>query len=295
MRQILLFALFFLALAAPAGAAQVPSAFVPPAWLQKHLADPTVRVIEVSSTVSFEFDGHVPGAALTTKGEWRVDEADGVYVHRPVDQLQDMIRQLGVNAGDAVVIYGKGVELDDLLGAGYLFWVFHYLGHDNVALLDEGWSGWLAGDGPVEMDAPAVSPGTFTAQVRKDRHLTTDDLLARYQTATLVDARPATHFAGTTKFPANSKYGRIAGSISQPWPENIVTDMEGRLFMASSPPRLVNGGTLNKDQEILITCFGGTGAALAYVLLTQYGYTNLRVHDAGLRRWNVRDLPLVKD
>lgn len=279
----------------PARALEVPSAFVSPAWLKANLGVPGLRVVEVSSQVSYDFDGHVPGAVATTKGAWRVDEADGVYVRRPVAELQAMIRDLGVNAGDAVVVYGKGDTRDDLLGSAYLAWLFVFLGHGNVALLDEGWSGWLAAEGAVSTDAPAVRPGTFTARPDDGAAVSTDELLAVHGTATVVDARPASHYAGTEKFPANTKYGRIPGTLSQPWPDNIATDMDGRLFMTAGAPKLVKAGALPKDRPLYVTCFGGTGAAIAFMLLRHHGYTALRLHDAGIRRWNVRGYPLVKD
>jgi thiosulfate/3-mercaptopyruvate sulfurtransferase len=293
--MIRLVAIFlFLLLALPARALDVPSTMVDAAWLKANLGAPGLRVIEVSSRVSYEFDGHVPGAALTTKGEWRIDEADGAYVHRPVAEVQAMLRALGVNDGDAVVVYGKGDTRDDLLGAAYLVWLLHYLGQANAALLDQTWSGWLAVDGPVETEAPATAPGTFTARPVASLEISTDDLLAVYRGATVIDARPAGHYAGRTKFPANPKYGRIPGTLSMPWPDNIGTDLDGRLFLSSATPALISGGGLARDEPLIITCFGGTGAAIAYVLLRHHGYDKLRVHDAGLRRWNARDLPLVQ-
>ena len=294
MRLLAALAVLFCA-ATPAFALDVPSSVVPVAWLKDNLGRPGLKVIEVSSQVSFEFDGHVPGAALTTKGAWRVDDADGVFVRRPVAELQTLIRALGVDDGDAVVVYGKGVELDDLLGAAYLVWLFHYVGHPNVALLDEGWSGWLAADGAVENDPKTIRPGTFTARPDAGVLLTTDQLYAAYKTATVIDGRPATHFAGTDKFPANTKYGRVPGSISQPWPDYIAKDMDGRLYMTSSLPALLKSGAIPKDRELLLTCFGGTGAAMNFVLFRHYGYTHLKVHDAGIRQWNLRNLPLIKD
>lgn len=279
----------------PAFALEVPSSIVGTSWLRGHLGKPGLSVIEMSSQVSYEFDGHVPGAQPTTKGAWRVDEPDEVYVRRPANELQTLIRKLGVNDGDAVVVYAKGAELDDLLGAAYLVWLFHALGHDNVALLDEGWSGWLAAAGPVSSDTPPAKPGTFVARPDPRAVVDTAEMLAVYKTATVIDGRPATHFAGTEKFPANTKYGRIPGSINQPWPDYIAKDMDGRLYMTSSVPALLKSGAFAKNHELLLTCFGGTGAAMNYVLFRHHGYTNLRLHDAGIRRWNVRDLPLVKD
>ncbi|MBC8337106.1 MAG: sulfurtransferase [Rhodospirillales bacterium] len=279
----------------PALSLEVPSAVVDSDWLNDRLGQPGLSVIEVSSEVSFEFDGHIPGAAVTVKGAWRIDDADGVYVRRPVKELQSRIRNLGVNDGDAVVIYGKGLETNDLLGATYLFWVFHFLGHENVALLDESWLGWLAADGEVATEAPKVRNGTFVARPNTALSISTDEVFAVYKTATIVDGRPAGHYSGKTKFPSNSKFGRIPGSLSQPWPEYIGKDMDGLLYMITAMPNLLETEGLKPDEPLILTCFGGTGAAMNFVLFRYYGYKNLRLHDAGIRRWNLRNLPLVKD
>lgn len=279
----------------PSAAVDVPSTFVSADWLRAHLGKPGLSVIEVSSAVSYEFDGHVPGASMTTKGEWRVGEEDGAFVHRPVDQLQSMIRALGVNDGDGVVIYGKGDTLDEVLGSAYLLWLFHYLGHDNVALLDEGWSGWLAAEAPVETDTADISLGTFKPRVQERLQFLTDEALALYQSVPVVDGRPASHFSGADKFPANTRFGRIPGSLNQSWGDYIAKDMDGRIYMTSSLPVLLKGTSLQPDQEILLTCFGGTGAAMNFVLFYHHGFKRLRVHDDGILRWNLRNLPLARD
>lgn len=298
MRKFVLF-VFLLAVSGPARALEVPSAVVGADWLTAHLGQPGLSVIEMSSDVSFEFDGHIPGAVPTTRSDWRFQDDDGVVVRRSIDDLEKTIRALGVDDGDAVVVYAKGNALYEVLGAAYLFWLFHLLGHDNVALLDEGWHGWLTSGGEENTDVAAIAPGTFTARHRPHLQLSTDDLLTAYKAgfkgAPLIDGRPAGHFAGQTKFPLNTRFGRIPGALSQPWPDYIAESADGLIYMKSDKPKILEAVSWKLDDLLLLTCFGGTGSSMNFALFRHYGFTNMTVHDAGMARWNLRNLPLTKD
>ena len=144
-------------------------------WLAEHLGDKGLSVIEMSNETSFEFDGHIPGAVFTEKSFWRQADNDGALVRLPDKVLERRIRELGVNEGDRVVIYYKGNNLNEILGAYYLYWLFHYLGHTNVAMLERGWSGWLTAAEPVETESVDAKPGTFVARSLPSLAINTDE------------------------------------------------------------------------------------------------------------------------
>ncbi len=265
-------------------------------WLASHLGEKGLSIIEMSNEPSFDFDGHIPGAVFTEKSFWRRKGNDGALVRLPVKVLERNIRALGVNEGDRVVIYYKGNNLNELLGAYYLYWLFNYLGHTNVAMLERGWSGWLKDGKPLSDISPSVKPGNFVARTLPALAISTDELYAVHENYTTIDGRPAANFAGRDKFPSNTRYGRIPGSISQPWQDYLRKDRNGRLFIdATLTPPLLKKGMISKNEPLLLTCFGGTGATINYVLFYNKGYRNMRLHDAGLRRWNARFLPLERD
>ena len=60
-------------------------------------------------------------------------------------------------------------------------------------------------------------------------------------------------------------------------------------------PPLLKNGMISKNEPLLLICFGGTGAAINYTLFYNQGYRNMRLYDAGIRRWNARFLPLQRD
>ncbi len=292
LRQLYLPIVFLLMIPLPVSAVTVPP-IVSPQWLIKNLGQKNLKIIEVSDYAAHAFGGNVPGSVHTTKSDWRYIADDGALVHFAPKKLQKIIRGLGINNGDGVVIYYKGQNTDEILGAFYLSWLFHLLGNTNVGILDEGWHGWLKARGPVGDSLQVTKTGNFEARPLPALELSTTELDQIRKNYLLVDGRPATHFAGTDKFPANPKYGRIPGSVNQPWQDYIRKDAKG-MFYAETPkiPPLLKRLKINRDRPILLTCFGGTGSAFNYVIFYAAGFKNLRVDDAGLRRWNKRNLAL---
>ncbi len=291
-RQLVLPILFLLLIPLPVSAVSVPP-IVSPQWLVKQLGQPGLRIIEISDFAAHGFGGNIPGSVHATKSDWRYVADDGALVHFAPQKLQKIIRGLGVNNGDGVVIYYKGQNTDEILGAFYLGWLFHLLGYTNVGILDEGWHGWLKARGPVGDSLSASKTGNFEARPLPALEISTTELNQIRKYYLLVDGRPATHFAGKDKFPSNPKYGRIPGSVSQPWQDYMRKNAKG-MWYAKAPkiPPLLKRLNINRDRPILLTCFGGTGSAFNYIMFYAAGFKNLRVDDAGLRRWNKRDLAL---
>lgn len=283
-------------LTAHAGYADQAGAVVSPQWLKEHLGDKKIKIIEMSDPSSFEFEGHIPGAVPTGKTFWRYQAKDGALVHHAPEKLEKMIKGLGINDGDTVVIYYKGQNLNEILGSYYLYWLFHYLGYSNVTMLDGGWSGWLKAGNPVEETFTEPDRGTFKARPLPALEISTDELYAIRENYTVIDGRPRANFEGRDKFPANTRFGRIPGTLNQPWMDYIQYDKEGRIFLdMKQVPAILQGGMIVPGQPLLMTCFGGTGAAINYVYFYNLGYRNMRLDDAAIRRWNARMLPLIRD
>ncbi len=263
---ILVAALCFAPMAAVA--LSVP-ALVSPQWLMDNQQNPQLAVIEVSDEASFTFEGHIPGSVSTNKSDWRYADKDGALLHYTPQQLQQKLRAIGINHDDGVVIYYKGDNLNDVLGAFYLFWLFHYLGHTNVGMLDEGWYGWVKANGQVEEETRTIQPGDFVAHPLPALEISLQELNDIRERYLLVDGRFASNFAGQTKFPANPLYGRIPGSINFSWQEQYIRKAaDGRLY-AQIPKSSVFQKVLGKkrDRPILLICLGGTGAAVNFPIL----------------------------
>jgi len=269
---------------------------VSPRWLAEHLDRKDVVVLEFSDSQSYLMEGHVPGAILTEKEDWRVmDEATGALVRKSVEEYERMFRSWGIDNDSQVVLYYKGNRMNEILGAVYAYWIFHLLGHRKVGILDGGWQAWLKGRYPVSYEEPQVSEGSFRASYDPRKEIDARYLLENVGRKPIIDGRPVEHYFGISKFPAAKKYGHVPCSVPLPWEWWIRKDEEtGKLYLEF--PRYVaeflrNQG-ISEDEEVLLFCFGGTGAAFLYMVMDILGYRGMRVYDASKREWEALDLPL---
>jgi len=254
-----------------------------------------VKLIEISDEVSYEFDGHIPGAVPAGKEYWREQGDDGVRTHLPISDLQDRVRTLGIDDGDHVVLYYKGHSVNEIQGTFYAYWIFDLLGHDAVSILDGGWHAWQAAGGEMDETKVDPTPGDFTARHRPKLEMGVDVLHSLYRNHPVVDGRPHAYWLGSDKYDANIKYGRVPGSLSQPWESFLKRDADGLTYAdAAVPIGLLEQHPLDKQALVLLTCFGAGGAAIDYAFFKAAGFERLRLDDEGYKRWNLRDYPLEK-
>jgi len=69
---------------------------------------------------------------------------------------------------------------------------------------------WIKAKAPVSNDEIKIKKGNFKAKPIKALH---------------------NYFLGLGKFPSNTRYGRIANSISQPWSDFLITDKNGLIYI----------------------------------------------------------------
>jgi len=100
---------------------------------------------------------------------------------------------------------------------------------------------------------------------------------------------------GIGKFPAVKKYGHIPCSVPLSWEWWIKKDKETDKLYIDFPEYvkdfLENQG-IDKEDEIILFCFGGTGAVFIYWVMDVWGYKGMKVYDASKREWEYLNLPL---
>lgn len=160
--------------------------------------------------------GHIPGAVFADvhddlSGPPLTDS--GRHPLPAEEQLQSLFRRLGINNNSQVVVY------DDSGGAfaGRLWWLLRYMGHRTVALLDGGWSAWLAAMGTGKSGQEQNAPGSFTGTARREWLVTVDEVPA---VSLLVDSRDTARYRGEEE-PVDKVAGHIPGALNRPWKTNL--------------------------------------------------------------------------
>lgn len=197
--------------------------------LHQHLHDPSWRVVDCR----FQLDdteagrrayqaGHIPGALYAHLDEDLsgpiIPQKTGRHPLPSVAETEALFSRLGIDRKVQVVVY------DDKGGAiaARLWWMLRWLGHEAVAVLDGGWSAWIARAYPVEENVPNVAPRTFVAQERTDWTLNADEVEAIRQDEdwALIDSRTPERYRGEQE-PIDPVAGHIPGARNAPHPETV--------------------------------------------------------------------------
>jgi thiosulfate/3-mercaptopyruvate sulfurtransferase len=215
-----LLAVLGLTLAVPARADTV-TPLVSTSWLERHLQD--VFVLDVRSAIdgggaeAYQ-KGHIPGAIHSDydKAGWRVTRGGVPFMLPTLTQLEKLIGELGIDEDTHVVVVPAGVHYTDFGSAARAYWTLKVAGIAKVSILDGGYAAWSGKGNAIEQGPSKPSPKIFTASLDKALLADSRDVLSIENTggATLIDARPASFFAGKERAPAAKAYGHIPGAVN---------------------------------------------------------------------------------
>src|SRR5262249_45131554 len=117
-------------------------------WVQAHLGDPGVVLVEVDEDTTAYDKGHIPNAV---KSDWRKDLEDPVR-RDFVDKhgFEELLSARGISNDDLVILYGG----NNNWFAASAYWYFRLYGHNNVKLLDGGRKKWELDSRDPATDGP---------------------------------------------------------------------------------------------------------------------------------------------
>ena len=177
-----------------------PELLVDAGWLQAHLADPMVRLIEVDVDTTAYQQGHIPGAVGFN---WQKDLQDQV-IRAPISKarLETLLSRTGVSNDSTIVLYGD----HNNWFAAWAFWILKYYGHRDVRLLNGGRGKWLADKREITTQVPSYAPTSYAAQAPRNTIRAFRDqvlLTLGRRGGVLVDVRSPGEYSGELLAPAN--------------------------------------------------------------------------------------------
>ncbi|MEJ5221850.1 MAG: rhodanese-like domain-containing protein, partial [Tepidiforma sp.] len=194
-----------------------PELLAEPDWLQQHLDDPGVRIIDCAVLEAYR-RAHIPGA-VHLPVHYYIKEAGppgadhGTFVMPPAE-FEALMGRLGVSNDTLVVTYDD----NNALVAARLWWVLTYYGHTNVKVLNGGWHRWLTEGRPITFHATRPKPASFTARPNPDLIADAEYLKARIGDpgCQILDARTDGEWDGTNDR-GNRRVGRVPGAKHLEW------------------------------------------------------------------------------
>lgn len=277
-----------------------PEAIAETEWLEAHLRDPSLRVLDCTVHLVYDgvptgvpyvvksgredFDrGHIPGADfIDLQAELSENDSPYSFTLPTVSQFSAAMERHGVGDGTQVVLYSTNHPM----WATRVWWMLRAFGFDRAAVLNGGFKKWCAEGRNVSAAAPLLAPKVkFTARPRTelftDKHEVLDAIGAA--AACTINALPLDLYIGT-----NDRYGRpgrIPGSVNLPT-ANLLEPPTGKFKSAEVLAALFSSTCPQKKTDrIIVYCGGGIAATLDAFLMHQLGYENLTIYDNSMSEW----------
>jgi thiosulfate/3-mercaptopyruvate sulfurtransferase len=265
-------------------------------WVQEHLDDDSIRIVEVDENPALYAEAHIPGAIGF---DWQKDLQD--QVERDFLAPEDFGRLFasrGVSNDHTVVLYGDRNNWF----AAYTYWYLKYYGHDKVKLMNGPREKWISEGRPTSAEVPSHPAATFTAKpgdesIRAKR----DEVLAALgDSHKLVDVRSPQEYSGELITMAGyeqegaQRAGHIPGAASIPWAQAVKED--GTFKSADELEELYGAkGVLGGDPIISYCRIGERSAHTWFVLHELLGRDDVKNYDGSWTEWgNLVDVPIEK-
>jgi thiosulfate/3-mercaptopyruvate sulfurtransferase len=288
------------ALAAPAAAAEP---LVSPQWLNEHLKDPGVVVLDVRSAIDGGGEkaylaAHIPGSIHSDydKPGWRVTVNNVPFMLPSILEIQNLIGDLGIDEKSHVVVVPAGVHFTDFGSAARVYWTLKIAGVTDVSILDGGVAGWqAAGFATASGPSPTPTPKTINAEGDTSNLAQLADVVKIQQSggATLIDARPASFFTGRERAPKAQAYGHIPGAIdldSDAFYDDKANRLKPQAELAAIAAKIPAG-------PVVTYCNTGHWSATDWFVLHELlGRKDVKLYDGSMVEWSMDpQRPVVSD
>ena len=267
------------------------SSLVSTGWLEDHLEDPDLRILEVCSLRDDKayHEGHIPGAMWLF---WKTacwHETDRDFVSPAA--MAKLFGGMGIGPQTTVVLYG-----DPLQYGSYAYWAFTMAGHKNLRLLDGGRKKWLAEKRPLSRNVPRLPAVDYpepkgTSSMRVGRRDVRDKL--GNSKRLILDVRSPEEYTGKRvseyAFAVDhgaERTGRIPGAVHLYFKELLNEDDSFK-----SPEQLRHvlataGIAPEKFEDVVCYCRLSHRATIAWVALSEIlGHDNAKIYDGSWTEW----------
>jgi len=272
-------------------------------WLQAHLNDSAIQIVDIRGHVAPATDplphyfnhqadyanSHIPGAVFVDWVHEITDSDDPRHAKvAPAARYAEVMSRKGIGDDTFVVVY------DDAAGmfAARLWFTLNYYGHTKVAVLDGGWTRWVAEGRPVTAELPVIIPAQFTPRPQPAWMRMADQVMEAVNqpdSAVLIDVRTPQEFAGQAS--RAKRKGHIPGAVNLPRP--LLNRPDGTMLSPDALRARFAEVGVSEASPVVCYCNGGVSASYGLLALRVAGLNNSAVYDGSWKEWgNDEDKPI---
>ena len=265
-------------------------------WVEAHIDDPKVALVEVDEDTAAYDKNHIRGAVRI---DWRQDLQDPVrrdFVNK--EQFEKLLSEKGISNDDTIVLYGG----NNNWFASYAYWYFRLYGHDSVKLLDGGRKKWELDSRELVDEVPSRDKTSYKAkEPNNEIRAFRDEVVESIGVKNLVDVRSPDEFSGKLLAPAHlpqeqsQRAGHVPTAKNIPWSKAANDD--GTFRSDDELSELYQGEGVDFGKDTIAYCrIGERSAHTWFVLHEILDQPNVKNYDGSWTEYgSLVGVPIEKD
>jgi thiosulfate/3-mercaptopyruvate sulfurtransferase len=248
-------------------------------WVEAHIEDPKVAIVEVDEDTSAYEKNHIKNAIRIY---WTKDLQDPVR-RDFIDQegFEKLLSAKGIANDTLVILYGG----NNNWFASYAYWYFKLYGHENVKLLDGGRKKWELDSRELVTDVPSRPTTQYQAKEQDSAiRAFRDEVVAAISSKNLIDVRSPDEFSGKLLAPAHlpqeqaQRAGHVPTARNIPWSKAANDD--GTFKSDEELREIYSEAGVDLDKSTIAYCrIGERSAHTWFVLHELLGQANVKNYD----------------
>lgn len=264
--------------------------FVTPAWLNSHLFDDNLIVLDASApppTAPYDcrqryLEEHIPNAQFFHQDEVADKTCALPHMLPSAEEFSQAVSAMGIDNDTLVVIYSQ----NNLFSSPRAWWTFTTMGCKDVKILAGGIDAWkAAGFDTQSGEVPAVKNKYFKASHHQHNALNKEQVLEIVNEGKIqiIDARAAPRFLAQAPEPRPGlRMGHIPGSKNVPW--DLLVE-NGKFKSPEQLKAIFAQQGVDIEAPSMTTCGSGMTAAVVLMALILLGNHNVRLYDGSWAEW----------
>lgn len=198
------------------------------------------------------------------------------------EDLAAFLSSKGVPSDKMIIIYDDGKNKY----AGRLYWIFKYLGVQDVKILHKDMDEWKKARIRITGAPTRTGKANFVAKPQDNLIASTDYVKSNMNNIVLVDVRKPEEYSGTSTKPKSD--GHIPGAVNLNY--ETLLNANGSVKSKAELEKLTSAAGLNPSKEVVLYCQTSVRAGIVFnILKTVLGYNDVKVYEGAYNEWVVNN------
>ncbi|XP_014774610.1 3-mercaptopyruvate sulfurtransferase [Octopus bimaculoides] len=223
---------------------------------------------------------HIPGSIYFDLNQCSTPTKHLPYDLPDTNCLSEYIGNLGISNKNYIIVYDQ----QNNSSAFRAWWMFKYLGHSDVSMLDGGMSKWIADNYEVTAKPTTYEKCNFEINLEPKRFRSFEEIAKNLETQTekVVDCRPSQAFHGNPQ----DKLGHIPHSKNLPY--STLFKPDGTMKSKAELKDLFTASGVSLGKPLICTCQTGVTACGVAAAAEMLGKEEITVYLGSWHEWSQR-------